>query len=79
MADGITKQSAGFRYGVRPVTVLNERGRFTTGEGRQYRVLDVEADGHLYIAIRLYNAKGKFIKQLLMERVASMALAVWLA
>jgi hypothetical protein len=43
--------------------------------GRKYKLLDVTADNLPYICLRLYNAKGHFIKQFLFEP----QVAVWLA
>ena len=58
----------GFRYGRHKVEVLDQIGEDVEHNGRRYRVLRIRVDsGQEYISVRLYNAKGKFIKQLMME------------
>ncbi len=63
----ISKQKTGFRFG---------KYRLTPGEiwgnvefdGRKYRIQMVSTEeGKKYVSIKLYNKKGKFIKQLLIE------------
>ena len=64
---GIRKQEAGFRFGVHPLEILQELGR-VAHLGRTYKVVLVRTEaGQEYVAIRLYNEKGKFIKQFLLE------------
>jgi len=64
---GIHKQKTGFRFGLHRLKVLSEVGRIVY-LSRTYRVVFVETEtGKRYLAIRLYNEKGKFIKQFLVE------------
>ncbi|RKY40779.1 MAG: hypothetical protein DRP81_09030 [Candidatus Omnitrophota bacterium] len=64
---GIHKQKTGFRFGLHRLKVLSEVGRIVY-LSRTYRVVLVETEaGQKYVAIRLYNASGKFIKQFLVE------------
>lgn len=64
---GIAKQAAGFKFGQHRLTVLRVIGS-VRHKGREYRVVDVRThDGLVYRSIRLYNDKGRFIKQLLFE------------
>lgn len=61
------KREAGFRFGVnstRLIRIIDE----TKHNGRLYRLCEVEADGRRYHSLRLYNEKGRFIKQLMTER-----------
>jgi len=62
------KQQAGFKFGVNPTKLIGVVGE-VKHDGRTYRLCLVEADGHRYHALRLYNARGKFIKQLMTEPV----------
>jgi len=63
----INKQKTGFRFGLHRLKVLSEVGRIVY-LSRTYRVVLVETEtGQKYVAIRLYNASGKFIKQFLVE------------
>ena len=64
--NGITRQQAGFRFGVRPTKLLRVCGQLTHN-GRAYKLVLLEADGNQYYAWRLYNGKGKFIKQFMFE------------
>jgi hypothetical protein len=67
MAKGIQKNETGFRFGTHRLTVLKEFGQCELN-GRKYKVLHVRThDGLDYLSLRLYNATGKFIKQLLIE------------
>lgn len=65
--EGIQKQRAGFRFGkysLTPGEILGE----VAFNGRKYRIQKVfTQEEREYISIRLYNKRGKFIKQLLME------------
>lgn len=65
--EGIAKQSTGFRFGKYKLL-----GKEILGEviynGRKYRIQKVIThEGEEYIALRLYNKNGKFIKQFLIE------------
>ena len=63
----IHKQKAGFRFGLHRLKVIKEIGQ-VFHLGRTYRVVFVETETRQkYLSIRLYNNKGKFIKQFLME------------
>lgn len=67
MVAKIAKQKAGFKFGLHRLTVLETIGEIKHKD-RTYRVLRVRTeDGLIYRSIRLYNPKGKFIKQLLYE------------
>ena len=58
----------GFRQYQHKVEVLHQVGKDVEHNGRRYRVLRIRVDsGQEYISVRLYNARGKFIKQLMME------------
>lgn len=62
-------------YGKHKLTVVRTIGSVVNPEGREYRLVDVVThDGLEYRAIRLYNANGHFIKQLLMEEDAARAI-----
>ena len=64
---GIRTTQTGFRYGLHRLNVVEVLGQ-VEHDGRAYVVAKVQThDGLPYISIRLYNATGKFIKQLLME------------
>lgn len=64
----VNKQQAGFRFGVHRLTVEATLGE-TQFKWRTYRLVRVRThDGLPYLSIRLYNAAGKFIKQLLLEQ-----------
>jgi len=62
----MNKQGAGFKYGVNRTNLIRLCGE-VPWDGRAYKLALVEADGSPYYSIRLYNAKGKFIKQLMFE------------
>ncbi len=63
----IKKQQTGFKFGEHRLTVLKELGCVVYKE-RKYKLLQVQThDGLIYNTLRLYNASGKFIKQLLFE------------
>lgn len=62
----VEKQKAGFKYGYKPTKLLGIIGD-VMHNGRTYRLCLLEADGLPYHALRLYNAKGRFIKQLMTE------------
>lgn len=69
---GIAKQRAGFKFGKYRTTVLVEYGEIVH-RGRKYKLVRVETkdleteETNEYLAARLYNAKGRFIKQLMIE------------
>lgn len=61
------KQPTGFKFGKYPLSVLQALGEIRHN-GRTYRLVEVLTfTGERYIALRLYNSQGKFIKQFLME------------
>jgi len=63
----INKQIAGFKFGKYRLEVLKTVGEVRYN-GRTYRLVKVKThDGLIYWSLRLYNSKGKFIKQLLFE------------
>jgi len=64
---GIEKQKAGFKFGKHRLTVLNQIAHWVFRD-RTYKLLRVQTQDNLeYISLRLYNATGKFIKQILVE------------
>jgi hypothetical protein len=63
------KQTAGFKFGKHRVMVLEEIHTWS-GFGKTYALLNVEtSDGNLYVALRVYNSKHHFLKQVLVEPV----------
>lgn len=61
------KQKTGFKFGKYRLTVLAVLGQIEH-KGRIYRLVRVKvSSGEEYLSLRLYNAQGKFIKQLLFE------------
>lgn len=61
------KQTAGFKFGRYGLTVLRQCGHVEI-DGRCYKLVYVQTnDGSYYYSLRLYNARGRFIKQLLFE------------
>lgn len=62
----INKQRAGFKFGIHRTTVLRQCGEIDA-DGRKYKLALVLADDMPYYTLRLYNAKGRFIKQLMFE------------
>jgi len=63
----IHKQKTGFHFGLHRLQVVSEVGQVVY-LGRTYKVVMVKTEtGQNYLAIRLYNEKGKFIKQFLLE------------
>jgi len=62
----INKQQVGFKFGTNPTKLIDTCGEVSYN-GRKYRLVMVEASGLLYYSLRLYNAKGKFIKQFMFE------------
>jgi hypothetical protein len=72
---GIAKQNVGFRFGKHRLSVLRLFGEAKV-DGRKYTLVEVEtAIGQRYYALRLYNAQGKFIKQILFEGSVAIELA----
>ena len=65
---GIAKQVTGFRFGLHKLQVLREIS-VVPHNGRTYKLVEVQTnEGQRYLCIRLYNNKGKFIKQLLLDQ-----------
>ena len=63
----IEKQRTGFRFGKFSLKVLDQLGELEHKK-RKYKLVKVQTnDGLIYFSLRLYNEKGKFIKQLLFE------------
>lgn len=65
--NNMDKQSTGFRYGKYATKLIRICGHVTI-DGREYKLVLLQTNqGQHYYAVRLYNPKGKFIKQLLFE------------
>lgn len=62
----INKQKVGFKFGINRTTVIRQCGE-VEADGRKYKLALVQADDKPYYTLRLYNVKGKFIKQLMFE------------
>lgn len=63
----VEKQRAGFKFGKWRTKVLRQCGEITE-DGRTYRLVEVETgEGLRYLALRLYNGNGHFIKQFMFE------------
>jgi len=60
------KRPAGFKFGTKSTKLIRACGELQHN-GRTYRLVLVEADGQPYYSLRLYNARGRFIKQLMFE------------
>lgn len=61
------KQKAGFKFGKYRLTVIAKLGSIQHN-GRTYSLVKVQThDEQIYLSLRLYNAQGRFIKQLLFE------------
>ncbi len=61
------KVKTGFKLGTKKVEVLHTLGE-VKHNGRTYRLVKVRvSSGEEYLSLRLYNARGKFIKQFMME------------
>lgn len=61
------KQTTGFRFGRHRLRAGRTLGA-VEHRGRSYRLVEVETEtGQGYLSLRLYNARGKFLKQLLFE------------
>lgn len=73
------KTETGFRLGKNKVEVLQTLGEALCAD-HLYRIVRVKvAAGQEYISIRLYNHKtGRFIKQLMMEEPAAVAVGGFL-
>lgn len=71
----MNKQAAGFKFGKYRLTVLERLGT-VQHNGRTYSLVKVLTNAGLeYLSLRLYNASGKFIKQLLIEPELAPAIA----
>jgi hypothetical protein len=64
--NGINKQKAGFKFGTKPTKVVRTCGQ-VSNNGRVYKLVLLYADGKPYYSLRLYNSKGKFVKQFMFE------------
>lgn len=61
------KQATGFRFGRHRLRAGRTLGAIQH-RGRSYRMVEVETDaGQPSLSLRLYNDRGKFLKQLLFE------------
>jgi len=61
------KQKVGFKFGKYRLTVIAKLGA-VQHNGRTYCLVKVQThDEQVYLSLRLYNAQGRFIKQLLIE------------
>jgi len=68
MQTPVEKRATGFRFGRYALTLTRIFGECRCN-GRVYKLVEVQTQlGALYYALRLYNARGHFIKQLLFER-----------
>lgn len=66
MVQGINKQQTGFKFGKHTTTLKRQCGEVVADDGRKYRLVLLETGDKLeYYALRLYNGRGKFIKQFL--------------
>ena len=64
----VEKRETGFRFGRYSLRVTRLFGECRC-DGRTYKLVQVETQlGASYYALRLYNGRGHFIKQLLFER-----------
>lgn len=71
----VEKQKTGFKFGKYRLVVLSRFGEIKC-DGRVYRLVKVRTNNNeVYYSIRLYNAQGKFIKQLLFEPQIASSLA----
>jgi len=74
----VERQETGFRFGKYKLTVLESMGE-VKHNGRTYRLVLVRTEGgEHYLALRLYNRRGRFIKQFLMEPEVCGKLAILL-
>ena len=65
---GIAKQVTDFRFGLHKLQVLREI-LVVPHNGRTYKLVEVQTnEGQRYLCIRLYDNKGEFIKQLLLDQ-----------
>ena len=63
----VDKRETGFKFGKHELTALEAMGE-VKHNGRTYRLVRVQTEaGEEYLAWRLYNKDGRFIKQFLME------------
>lgn len=73
--EGISKQQTGFKFGKYRLQLLETIGE-TSYNGRTYRLVLIQTnEGYRYFSLRLYNGKGKFIKQFLFEPDVAPAIA----
>ena len=77
--ENIAKQQTGFKFGKHRLTVLKELDKLEHN-GRTYKLLQVQThDSLIYTSLRLYNSRGKFIKQMLFEPEIQQGIAAMLA
>ncbi len=70
------KQKTGFKFGKHRLELIDTCGSLIH-KGRLYRLVKVRTHDRLdYFALRLYNDKGKFIKQFLFEPEIREAIAL---
>lgn len=62
----VDKQETGFKFGKKPTRVIEVIDELKH-KGRTYRLCKVETGGGIYHSLRLYNGRGKFIKQFMSE------------
>lgn len=75
----MTRLATGFRLGKYALTPCPPEAEVHY-KGRAYKVLWVRTnEGLYYVSLRLYNGRGKFIKQLLIDPPAVSALAAALS
>lgn len=60
------KKVAGFKFGINSSKLIETIDEYRHN-GRLYRLCKVEVDGQIYHSLRLYNGRGKFIKQFMTE------------
>lgn len=65
--EGINKQKTGFKFGKFRTTVIKKCGEVRNHDKVYKLVLLKTDDDFQYYSIRLYNNKGRFLKQLLFE------------
>ena len=63
----VDKQQTGFRFGKYKTTLISEVGRCRS-DLKEYRLVYLRtSDGNFYYALRLYNLRGRFLKQVLID------------
>lgn len=71
----VEKQQAEFKYGKYRTELIKVCGEIVRG-GKIYRLVILKtSDGNKYYAWRIYNLKGRFIKQLLYPPDANLGMA----